>query len=51
MKYYTGLRLVRKHGLDGYQVIVRNVLAHEFLSVEAAQAKLAWYMQQIGKAI
>lgn len=50
MKSFTGIRLVRKHGLESYQVVIRNVLAHEFMSEQAAQQKLNWYCQQLNKA-
>ncbi len=47
MKEFTGILINKKCGLETYTVVIRNVLAHEFLSANAAHAKLAWYMQQL----
>lgn len=47
MGYFTGILIKRKHGLDTYQVVVRNVVAHEFLSLQAAEHKLVWYSQKM----
>lgn len=46
-KYFTGILLERSHGLDVYIVVVRNVKAHTFMSMQAAQQKLAFYRQQL----
>ncbi len=48
MKYFTGILINRKMGLETYTVVVRNVVAHEFLSPNAARDKLNWYRNQLG---